>query len=98
MYKVLFTKLAQKDAVKIKHSNLEKRCQYLLDLISLDPFAIQPPFEKLIGELQSLYSRRINNQHRLVYAVNEENKIVKVLRMGHIMNNCSIGQVQNNKR
>lgn len=39
------------------------------------------PFEKLIGDLEGAYSRRINIQHRLVYQVLEDEKVVKVLRL-----------------
>ncbi len=81
MYKVLFSKDAQKDAKKIKQSNLANKCQELIKLLSIDPFATIPPYEKLVGDLKGFYSRRINIQHRLVYEVDEQEKIVKVLRM-----------------
>lgn len=81
MYKVIFSKYAYKDAAKIKKSNLTEKCQYLLELISSDPFATVPPYEKLIGDLKGFYSRRINIQHRLIYEVNETEKIIKILRM-----------------
>ena len=80
-YKVIFSKLAVKDAKKIKNSGLHHKCQKLIELLAEDPFATMPPFEKLIGDLQGFYSSRINIQHRLVYEVNEEKKLVKVLRM-----------------
>ncbi|MCO6449027.1 MAG: Txe/YoeB family addiction module toxin [Ignavibacteriales bacterium] len=35
----------------------------------------------LTGNLKGFISRRINKQHRLVYEVLEEEKIIKVLRM-----------------
>lgn len=38
-------------------------------------------YKKLIGDLSGAYSRRINGQHRLVYQVIEDEKVVKVLRM-----------------
>lgn len=81
MYKILFSKDAQKDAKKIKQSNLSNKCQELIKLLSIDPFATIPPYERLVGDLKGFYSRRINIQHRLVYEVNEQAKIVKVLRM-----------------
>jgi len=81
MYKLLFSKNAQKDAGKIKRANLAEKCQILLQLISLDPFAATPPYEKLIGDLKGFYSRRINIQHRLIYEVNEADKVIKILRM-----------------
>uniref|UniRef100_A0A7V6CDM4 Putative mRNA interferase YoeB n=1 Tax=Thermodesulfobacterium geofontis TaxID=1295609 RepID=A0A7V6CDM4_9BACT len=40
-----------------------------------------PPYEKLVGDLAGAYSRRINIQHRLVYQVIDEQKVVKILRM-----------------
>lgn len=81
MYKVLFSKDAQKDAKKIKQSNLAGKCQELIKLLSIDPFSTIPPYEKLVGDLKGFYSRRINIQHRLVYEVDEKENIVKVLRM-----------------
>ena len=81
MYKLLFSKQAQRDAEKIKKSNLTAKCKPLLALIAEDPFAPVPPYEKLVGDLNSFYSRRINIQHRLIYEVMETEKIIKVLRM-----------------
>lgn len=80
-YKVLFSKYALKDAVKIKKSNLSGKCQILLELIAKDPFITIPPYEKLLGDLKGFYSRRINIKHRLIYEVNENEKLIKVLRM-----------------
>ena len=81
MYKVVFTKQAQRDAKKLARSNLKKQAQKLIMIIKEDPFQTSPPFEKLLGDLTGAYSRRINIQHRLVYQVFEEEKIVKVIRM-----------------
>lgn len=78
---VTFTKLAQKDAKKIAASNLRPQAQRLLDVLAQDPFQTPPPYEKLIGDLNGAYSRRINVQHRLVYQVDVEGRRVKVLRM-----------------
>ena len=59
-------------------------------MIKENPYQNPPPYEGLLGNLQGLYSRRINIQHRLVYEVYnepfEENGIkydgtVKVIRM-----------------
>ena len=80
-YQVLFSKAAQKDAEKIKQSNLGDKCQILIDVIRNDPFAPAPPFQKLVGDLSGFYSRRINIQHRLVYSVDQKTKTIKVLRM-----------------
>ena len=80
-WRVVFTKHAQKDAKKIARSNLKKRTQELLSLLEQDPLQNPPQFEKLVGDLDGTYSRRINIQHRLVYQVLVEERIVKVLRM-----------------
>lgn len=46
-----------------------------------NPYQNPPPYEKLIGDLDGMYSRRINIQHRLVYEVDNEEKIIKIIRM-----------------
>lgn len=78
---LVYTKQAQKDAKKLASSGLKQKAQELLALIAEDPYRKPPPFEKLIGDLAGVYSRRINIQHRLVYQVLEDEKMVKVLRL-----------------
>lgn len=80
-WRLVYTKQAQKDAKKLASSGLKPKAQELLDILAEDPFQKPPPFEKLVGDLSGAYSRRINIQHRLVYQVLEEDRIVKVLRM-----------------
>jgi toxin YoeB len=80
-WQVLFTRQAQKDARKIATSGLRPKAEQLLEILANDPFQKPPPFEKLLGDLTGAYSRRINIQHRLVYQVLAEERIVKVLRM-----------------
>lgn len=80
-YKVVYTKQAQKDAKKASSSGLRPKIEELLETIKENPFEEYPPYEKLVGILAGTYSRRINIQHRLVYQVIEEEKIVKVIRM-----------------
>ena len=81
MYKLLFTKHAQKDAKKLASSNLKKKAEQLLEILKDDPFKEHPPFETLIGDLTGAFSRRINIQHRIIYQVYEKEKIVKIIRM-----------------
>ncbi len=80
---ILFTKQAQKDARKLASASpaLKLRAQALLELLASDPYAQPPPYESLVGDLRGACSRRINIQHRLVYQVVEEQRIVKVLRL-----------------
>lgn len=78
---LVYTKQAQKDAKKLAAGNLRDKAQTLLDIIQTNPFENPPPYEKLVGDLEGAYSRRINIQHRLVYEVIESEKTVKILRM-----------------
>ena len=80
-WKIVFTKQAQKDAKKLASAGLKLKAQILLDVIREDPFQNPPPYEKLIGDLAGAYSRRINIQHRLVYQVYQQERIIKVLRL-----------------
>jgi toxin YoeB len=78
---VVFAKHAVKDARKIAAAGLKDKAQVLLDVLRHDPFQNPPPFEKLVGDLEGAYSRRINIQHRLVYEVFKAERTVRVLRM-----------------
>ena len=65
----------------MKKTNLWKNAEKLLDVLRANPFQIPPPYVKLVGDLEGVYSRRINIQHRLIYQINKEEKVVRVLRM-----------------
>jgi toxin YoeB len=80
-WELFFTKQAQKDARKLASSNLKSNAERLLEVLRLDPFQTPPPYEKLVGDLEGAYSRRINFQHRLVYQIYKEQRSVKVIRM-----------------
>jgi len=80
-WRLVFTKHAQKDARKLANRNLKDKALALLKLLEEDPFQTPPPFEKLVGDLSGAYSRRVNIQHRLVYQVLAEERVVKVIRM-----------------
>ena len=67
MYKVVYTKTAAKDVPKLKSAHLDEKAR--------------PPYEKLVGDLNGAYSRRINIQHRLVYQVYEKEQTVKILSL-----------------
>ena len=80
---VLFTKQAQQDARKLASTSpaLKQKAQVLLDLLAADPYQQPPPYEALVGDLRGACSRRINIQHRLVYQVVVDVRVVKVFRM-----------------
>lgn len=80
-WELVYAKQAMKDAKKVAASGLKPKALELLALLANDPFQNPPPFEKLVGDLAGAYSRRINIQHRIVYEVFAQEKIVRVLRM-----------------
>ena len=80
-WRLAYTKQTHQDAKKLASSGLRPKAQELLDVLAEDPFQKPPSFEMLVGDLSGAYSRRINIQHRLVYQVLEEERVVKVLRL-----------------
>lgn len=80
-YTVIYTKKASVDIPKLKAAKLDKKARALIDLIRETPFQNPPPYEKLVGDLQGAYSRRINIKHRLVYEVIEESKTLKIISL-----------------
>ena len=80
-WQVVYAKHALEDAKKLSAAGLRPKAQELLDILATDPFRNPPPYEKLVGDLEGAYSRRINIQHRLVYEVFKPERTVRVLRM-----------------
>lgn len=79
MYTIYYTKKAKNDIPKIKAAKLDYKTKALIDLLRENPYQTPPPFEKLQGDLQGAYSRRINIKHRLVYEVLEDDKAIKII-------------------
>ena len=80
-WRIVFTKQARKDAERIASCGLKRKVERLLAVISTDPFQSPPRYEKLVGDLAGAFSRRISIQHRLVYQVLEEERVIKIIRM-----------------
>ena len=80
-YSIVYTKQAVKDITMLKSSGYDKRAKRLIDIIRINPFQNPPPYEKLVGDLSGLCSRRINVQHRLVYEIIEESKTIKIISL-----------------
>lgn len=78
---VVFAKHAVRDAKKLAAAGLKGKAQALIEVLANNPFQNPPPYEKLVGDLEGAYSRRINIQHRLVYEVFKKERTVRVLRM-----------------
>lgn len=81
MWRVVFTKKAQKDAKKLGSAGLRPKAETLIEILRKNPYQTPPPFEKLLGDLSGALSRRINIQHRLVYQILDDEKVVKIIRM-----------------
>ncbi len=81
MYKIVYTKTAVKDIPKLKAAHLDNKAKALIEVIRVNPYQSPPSYEKLVGDMQGLYSRRINVQHRLVYEVLEEMNTIKIVSL-----------------
>ena len=81
MYKIQYHKKAVKEIQKLKENRLSEKAKSLIDLIKIKPYQTPPPYEKLTGDLKGLYSRRINIQHRLIYKVDEDKQIIKIISL-----------------
>ena len=80
-YKIIFSILSDKDKKLLKQAGLEEKTKNLLDMISNNPYQTPPTYERLRGNLEGLFSRRISLQHRLVYKVYEDTKEIFIVRM-----------------
>ncbi len=80
-WQIVFTKQAQKDAKKLSSSGLRANAEKLIQILRDNPYQTPPSYEKLVGDLTGACSRRINIQHRLVYQIIEDKKVVKIIRM-----------------
>lgn len=81
MYRIYYTKKAAGDIAKLKSVKLDQKAKDLIEILRENPYQTPPSYEKLKGDLQGAYSRRLNHKHRLVYQVFENEKIVKIIRM-----------------
>jgi len=80
-WSLVYTKKAQKDAKLLAQSGLKKKTESILAVIEHNPYQNPPAYEKLVGDLSGAYSRRINIQHRLIYQVYEQKRVIKIIRM-----------------
>ncbi len=80
-WRLVYTKQAQKDARKLAASGLRKQAEDLLEILKQNPYQAAPPYEKLVGDLEGAYSRRINIHHRLVYQILKSERTVKIIRL-----------------
>ena len=81
MYTVILSPKARKHKKLLARANLEAKAKRLLAVLTENPYRTPPPYEKLLGDFEGAYSRRINRQHRLIYQIDEASKRVFVLSM-----------------
>ena len=77
-YEVVIKNSAKKDLKKIKQSHLKENFNEVVQALKENPFAPTQSFEKLQPKSAGLYSRRINQQHRVVYKVDEDTRRVEI--------------------
>lgn len=80
-WRLVFTKQAQKDAKKLASAGLKSKAESLIKMLRENPYHVPPAYEKLVGDLAGAYSRRINIQHRMIYQILSDEKVVKIIRM-----------------
>jgi len=80
-WRLVYTRQAQKDAKKLAASGLKEKAEAIIQILRKNPYQVPPSFEKLAGDLAGAYSRRINIQHRLIYQILNDEKVVKIIRM-----------------
>jgi Txe/YoeB family toxin of toxin-antitoxin system len=80
-WKLVYTKQAQKDAKKLSATGLRPKAEAILEILEKNPYQKHPSFERLIGDLEGAYSRRINIQHRVVYQIIKKHKTIKIIRL-----------------
>lgn len=76
-YKIILTKKALKHVNNLKASGFYSKAQRLRNTLRDNPYPSTS--KELSRELKGKRSIRINIQHRIVYEVLEEQKIVKIL-------------------
>lgn len=80
-WKLVFSKRAEKDWNLINKSIYKNKTVDLLNLIEINPFSEPPPVKQLKGDLKGFFSRRINQQHRLVYRIDKNKKVINITMM-----------------
>jgi toxin YoeB len=81
MYEIRYTKQAAKDIINLVQAKLDGKVKNLIEIIRINPYETPPPFDKIVGDLNGAYSRRINRQHRMIYKIDEEHHAVILLRL-----------------
>ena len=76
VYEVRFTKEAKKDVDKLTLKLKKKLKSIIQDTLSISPYS----GKKLVGDLTSFYSIRLSYQDRVLYTINDEQKLIYIHR------------------
>jgi Txe/YoeB family toxin of toxin-antitoxin system len=85
-FQLRWTKTAIKEFELLNGDKLKDKAIEILNILEDNPFQNPPPYVKLRGELDGLYSRRLDVRHRIVYEVVQSDDpgykgIVVIVRM-----------------
>ena len=75
-FQVQITSRAQKDIDTLTPKLKKKLREILVNRIAVNPF----DGKKLVGDLKGCWSVRLNLKDRVVYSIDEENRVVNVFR------------------
>jgi addiction module RelE/StbE family toxin len=76
VYEVRFTKEAKKDVDKLTPKPKKKLKSIIQDTLSISPYS----GKKLVGDLTGFYSIRLSYQDRILYTINDEQKLIYIHR------------------
>ncbi len=83
MYKITFAKNAEKGILKLD-SNSYKKAMQLIEELQEHPRTGTGKPKRLVGQVKEIWSRRITQKHRLVYAIEDDKVLILVLSIfGH---------------
>lgn len=63
---------------KVLKSPIRPSFESIIKVLTTDPYLAIQSFEKLTPPAAGYYSRRINGQHRVVYRIDNENRVVDI--------------------
>ncbi len=75
-YEIQFTKEAVKDIKKLTPKMRIKLKKILKNCIAVDPYT----GKKLVGDLLGFYSMRLNYKDRIIYSIDEKEKIIFIYK------------------
>lgn len=70
---------AKGDVRKVLQSPYRGKFLEIVETLKRDPYAPTHAFEKLTPPVAGKYSRRLNGQHRVVYTIDKETRLVEIL-------------------